>query len=49
MSYDAVRVAAVAIQEAGTDSSDQVKDAILRVGEFSGLQGHIKLDGFGDV
>ena len=49
LSYDAVRVAAVAIQEAGTDSSDQVKDAILRVGEFSGLQGHIKLDGFGDV
>ena len=49
LSYDAVRVAAVAIQEVGTDSSDQVKDAILRVGEFSGLQGHIKLDGFGDV
>lgn len=49
LSYDAVMVAAAAIQEAGTDSPDQVKEAILRVGEFSGLQGPIKMDGFGDV
>lgn len=49
LSYDAVMVAAAAIQEAGTDSTAQVKDTILRIGEFSGLQGPIKMDGFGDV
>lgn len=49
LSYDAVMVATAAIQEAGTDSTAQVKDAILRIGEFSGLQGPIKMDEFGDV
>lgn len=49
LSYDAVMVATAAIQEAGTDSTAQVKDAILRIGEFSGLQGPINMDEFGDV
>ena len=49
LSYDAVMVAAAAIQEAGTDSTAQVKDTILRIGEFSGLQGPINMDEFGDV
>ena len=49
LSYDAVMVAAAAIQEAGTTSTEPVKDAILRLGEFSGLQESIKMDSFGDV
>ena len=49
LSYDAVMVAAAAIQEAGTTSTESVKDAILRLGEFSGLQESIKMDSSGDV
>lgn len=49
LSYDAVMVAATAINEAGTDAPEQVKKAILRLGEFSGLQGIIKVDEYGDV
>lgn len=49
LSYDAVIIATAAIQEARSDSPMEVKEALLRIGKFSGLQGIIQIDNYGDV
>ena len=49
LSYDAAKIAAFGIEEAGNDSAKKIKAAILSRGNFEGLQGQINLDAFGDM
>ena len=49
LSYDATKIAAFGIEEAGNDSAEKIKAAILSRGNFEGLQGQINLDAFGDM
>lgn len=49
LSYDATFVAASGIEAAGNDSASRIKAAILRRGEFSGLQGKLHIDPYGDL
>lgn len=42
-------IAAAAIQEVRSDCPLAVKEALLRIGSFSGLQGIVQIDHCGDV
>ena len=46
-SYEAARVVIEALKHAGAEAD--LKDAILSIGEFQGLQAKFKMDRFGDV
>jgi branched-chain amino acid transport system substrate-binding protein len=45
--YDAVTVALTALERRG--GAETLKDAIVRIGTFDGLQGPVKLDRYGDA